>query len=108
MSYEPTNWKTGDVVTSAKLNKLENGVANGGAKVLTVNGIPGKMQKGLTPQDFVGAWIFDQDDNSYTAVTRVRAMNIFPYIFVFENGISLFYNPDDGYMDDEEPSPPVS
>ena len=27
MSYEPTNWKTGDVVTSAKLNKLENGVA---------------------------------------------------------------------------------
>lgn len=28
MSYEPTNWKTGDVVTSAKLNKLENGVAN--------------------------------------------------------------------------------
>lgn len=30
MSYEPTNWKTGDVVTSAKLNKLENGVANSG------------------------------------------------------------------------------
>lgn len=30
MSYEPTNWKTGDVVTSAKLNKLENGVANAG------------------------------------------------------------------------------
>lgn len=30
MAYEPTNWKTGDVVTSEKLNKLENGVANGG------------------------------------------------------------------------------
>ena len=29
MSYEPTNWKAGDVVTSAKLNKLEQGVANG-------------------------------------------------------------------------------
>lgn len=29
MSYEPTNWKTGDVVTSAKLNKLENAVAGG-------------------------------------------------------------------------------
>lgn len=27
MSYEPTNWKTGDVVTSQKLNKLEQGVA---------------------------------------------------------------------------------
>lgn len=30
MSYEPTNWKSGDVVTSAKLNKLEQGVAGAG------------------------------------------------------------------------------
>ena len=29
MSYEPTVWKDGDLVTSAKLNKLEQGVANG-------------------------------------------------------------------------------
>ena len=43
MSYEPTNWKTGDVVTSAKLNKLEEGVAEassggsaGGAYVVEV------------------------------------------------------------------------
>lgn len=28
MAYEPTTWKSGDVVTSAKLNKLEQGVAN--------------------------------------------------------------------------------
>lgn len=33
MSYEPTNWKTGDVVTSTKLNKLEEGVANAGMVV---------------------------------------------------------------------------
>lgn len=37
MAYEPTNWKTGDVVTSAKLNKLENGVANAGSGVLVAN-----------------------------------------------------------------------
>lgn len=37
MSYEPTNWKTGDVVTSAKLNKLEQGVA-AGSGVLVVTG----------------------------------------------------------------------
>ena len=30
MAYEPTTWKSGDVVTSAKLNKLENGVAAAG------------------------------------------------------------------------------
>ena len=36
MAYEPTNWKTGDVVTSAKLNKLEHGVA-AGSGVLVVH-----------------------------------------------------------------------
>ena len=31
MSYEPTVWKTGDIVSSEKLNKLENGVAGAGS-----------------------------------------------------------------------------
>jgi hypothetical protein len=26
MAYEPTTWKSGDVVTSAKLNKIESGI----------------------------------------------------------------------------------
>ena len=30
MAYEPTVWKSGDVITSTKLNKLENGVADAG------------------------------------------------------------------------------
>lgn len=38
MSYEPTEWKKGDVVTAAKLNKLETGVAGaGGALVVEMN-----------------------------------------------------------------------
>ena len=38
MSYEPTTWKDGDLVTSAKLNKLENGVAAAsGASILIIN-----------------------------------------------------------------------
>ena len=28
MSYEPTNWQAGDIVTSAKLNKIEQGIAS--------------------------------------------------------------------------------
>lgn len=28
MSYEPTTWKSGDVVTSAKLNKIEQGISS--------------------------------------------------------------------------------
>lgn len=27
MSYSPTNWQNGDIITAEKLNKLENGVA---------------------------------------------------------------------------------
>lgn len=27
MSYEPTTWKTGDVITANKLNKIEQGIA---------------------------------------------------------------------------------
>lgn len=34
MAYEPTLWKTGDIVSSEKLNKLENGVAGPWAKIL--------------------------------------------------------------------------
>lgn len=37
MSYEPTNWKSGDVVTSTKLNKMEQGIANAGALVCTAD-----------------------------------------------------------------------
>ena len=39
MSYTPTVWASGDIVTSTKLNKLENGVASagGGGSVLIVN-----------------------------------------------------------------------
>lgn len=27
-TYDPTNWKTGDVITATKLNNMENGIAN--------------------------------------------------------------------------------
>ena len=44
MSYEPTNWKDGDLVTSAKLNKIEQGIAAGGGILIvhvTENGEDG-------------------------------------------------------------------
>lgn len=37
MSYTPTNWKDGDIVTAEKLNKLENGVAGGGTLIIHIN-----------------------------------------------------------------------
>ena len=37
MSYTPTNWKAGDTVTSAKLNKMEQGIANSDNGILVIN-----------------------------------------------------------------------
>ena len=48
MSYTPTEWVSGDVITAAKMNKLENGVANaggGGGGVLKVTSSGGTLDK---------------------------------------------------------------
>lgn len=48
MSYTPTEWKSGDVITSENLNKLEQGVAaagGGGGGVLVVNDNNGTLDK---------------------------------------------------------------
>lgn len=38
MAYEKNTWASGDVVTSAKLNNIENGIASGGVLLCTVDG----------------------------------------------------------------------
>ena len=44
MTYNPTTWKDGDIVTSAKLNKIEQGIAAGGG-FLIINDIDGTLDK---------------------------------------------------------------
>ncbi len=44
MSYQPTNWKAGDTVTSAKLNKIEEGIANS-SNILIVQDENGTLNK---------------------------------------------------------------
>ena len=48
MSYEPTTWKAGDTVTSAKLNKMEQGIANENNMILLVHEIDGTLDKTWT------------------------------------------------------------
>jgi len=49
MSYTPTEWNNGDVITAEKLNKLENGVAaggsGGGVLVVNMNSATGTLDK---------------------------------------------------------------
>lgn len=62
MTYNKTIWKSGDVVTSEKLNKLENGVAEagGGLPIIFIAFDINSNTKSLniTPND-----IIDEDNN---------------------------------------------
>lgn len=45
MAYEPTNWQAGDIVTSAKLNKIEQGIAAGGGVLVVHANEEGALDK---------------------------------------------------------------
>ena len=57
MSYTPTSWQNGDVITSAKLNKIENGIANagGGTNILFATIDTSTMALDKTWQELVNA-----------------------------------------------------
>lgn len=40
MAYEPTEWRAGDIITSARLNKMEQGIAAGEGGTLVVDLVP--------------------------------------------------------------------
>lgn len=37
MTYTPTTWKSGDVVTSSKLNNMENGITDANSMIVIVD-----------------------------------------------------------------------
>ena len=80
MSYEPTQWKDGDLVTSAKLNKIEQGIAAGGG-ILIVH----QIDNGEDAPTLDKTWqeIHDADvcyiiqrDNEYSDCKLVRGTSI--------------------------------
>ena len=61
MSYTPTEWKTGDVITSSGLNKMEEGIAaassgGGGAFVVGYNTTETAMVLDKTAQEISDAF----------------------------------------------------
>lgn len=76
MSYEPTNWQAGDIVTSAKLNKLEQGVANGGGILIVHSDENGILDK--TWQEIYDAELaFQQEiDNDYKSIYLISQIGV--------------------------------
>jgi hypothetical protein len=83
MSYTPTNWKSGDVVTSAKLNKLEQGVANAGGGALVVTATNGTLDK--TYQEVHDAMA------SSGAVLANQVGNYTLFAFAGSNGLGQYH-----------------
>lgn len=69
MSYEKNTWKTGDVITSTKLNHMEDGIANAG-DILVIGGF--NFEMGKTSYQFFGmadkTW--QEIDNALVAGVR--------------------------------------
>lgn len=71
MSYNPTQWKDGDLVTSAKLNKIEQGIAAGGGSgvpiihATSLNGQPPVLDKTWQEIYDAGCGVIVLDINNY-------------------------------------------
>ncbi len=73
MSYEPTVWKSGDTVTSAKLNKLEQALANN-SQVFLVNIIAAENRLDKTMGEILDA--FQQK----TVLAKVEMNDYFQFL----------------------------
>jgi len=94
MSYEPTTWKSGDVVTSSKLNKIEQGIANaggGGGLVVTLTIVGGDTTCDKTAGEMATALsngthiVFKEADDS--------GINYYPlaYAFISDDGYTFVF-----------------
>ena len=90
MPYEPTEWKSGDVVTSAKLNKLEAGIASGG--VLVVTDTEGTLDKTWQEIHDAAYAVIRQvvDDNTYYVLPLTR-VGLYNGVYLIQIGDS--YSP---------------
>lgn len=86
MSYTPTNWKKGDIVTSAKLNNMEAGIKSHDHILVTLADLPSiggdeplNIGAGLTYAELIHVIMISTDNDNQTvysqAVTVLGANN---------------------------------
>lgn len=88
MSYNPTQWSAGDTVTSAKLNKIEQGISDNG--VLEINAIvdeeAGEMRLDKTWQEIYNAnnsvIILPPDSEEFPVRMKVACVGVYQNSFI--------------------------
>ena len=118
MSYTPTEWQRGDIVTSQKLNKLEQGVANaGGSGIFYVTKIFTGSDPVITSLNKTWKEIRDAAQSSLVTCKRTyadedscdfvylsgyaEASNGDPYAVMFSSGETFFADTENDYPNDE-------
>lgn len=93
MTYTPTQWKDGDLVTSAKLNKLEQGVAAGGGAFL--------VHCTATYDEEEEYWIYGPLDKTWNEISEAAESG--PVILVINrnNEYKSFNYLDELFIEDE-------
>lgn len=89
MSYEPTVWKDGDLVTSAKLNKIEQGIAS--------HDMVEAIVKDGNPPTFNKTWQEILDNNYTNVVTIIKNDDSSTREFLFIT--SLYINSETYYVE---------
>lgn len=110
MAYTPTEWQSGDIVTSEKLNKIENGIAgaggggaSGGGEVLVANMTPNTGELDKTWQEIYDApfCIIKINDNAVFSfvINKIAEYYLSAYAFDGEDMKFLAFatNAPDGY-----------
>ena len=82
MSYNPTNWKSGDKVTSVRLNNLERGVTNLDEEIN--NKVDKVTGMGLSTNDYTTAdkTKLNELDNSLNNITTADTSDVGKYLKV--------------------------
>lgn len=97
MAYEPTAWKSGDVVSTAKLNKLENGVAN--AVLIVHADVDGKLDKTWAEMRnaYFAAIVFDNGLHVYVDYPSEYEGGAASWSVVTVGGVTYTASTQDGY-----------
>ena len=85
MAYSKTNWQNGDIITAAKLNKMEQGVADIAHVLYPIN-------VEVTIQEMSGTVIYTADKTYAEALAAIEDGKLPIYIF-HDDGSTIVYYP---------------
>ena len=108
MSYTPTTWATGDVITAEKLNNMESGIENAGVMIATITEDSGSYTCDKTYEEIKEVIdnrglvvVKDSELSTYLPLSGIMMMPNGP-MYIFKNSVCTFdtANRDKAIFDD--------